>query len=146
MRILIVDDDELVLKSLSDVFSMNGYPNESFTNPADAIQAIRNSPFDVVITDCRMPDMDCFDIIQNVRKIQKETRVIVITGYNHYYSCETALERGAYGFFRKPLDIEELLRTIEDIRLQKDHPRPCASTHPVNHELSRVADSGKEIE
>lgn len=133
MRIMIVDDDELVLKSLSEVFEMNGYPNVSFTDPADALQAVKYEPFDVVITDCRMPNMDCYDILRQVKKMRGETSVIIITGYNHDYSDEKARAKGAYRFFRKPLDIEQLLETIEEIEDRQIHEQPGAPEMVRDH-------------
>ena len=69
-------------------------------------------PTDVIVLDLRMPGMDGFEVLRNVKKSNPQVQVIILTGHGGDAEEQTAYRMGAYNFLRKPMDIEELLSSI----------------------------------
>ncbi len=112
-RILIVDDDPLLLDTLREILTAGGYDALAETNSMAALAQIVDLRPDVIITDVKMPGLDGFALLREVRERQPEVPVILLTGEG---SVEMALravrEEGAYHFFEKPVDNERLLAVV----------------------------------
>ncbi len=119
MRILLIDDDEQVLNSLSGALRLNGFPNRAFSSANDAIEFLKDEVFDVVITDCKMPDTDCYEVVKTIKDIDPSVAVFMMTGYIDEFTQEKTETSGADGFFKKPLDIQKLLHRIESIAFHR---------------------------
>lgn len=115
MKIFLIDDEEDCLVSLESAIEPAGYEVVSFPNPVDAVATFKEFPADIVITDMKMPLMTGIQVLQEIRKAKADARVIIITGYGDVDTAIAALNNGAYAFFGKPLDIGELLDTLEKI-------------------------------
>ena len=77
----------------------------------EALQAVEQ-PTDVIVLDLRMPGMDGFEVLRNVKKSNPQVQVIILTGHGGDAEEQTAYRMGAYNFLRKPMDIDELLSSI----------------------------------
>ncbi|MDD3685052.1 MAG: response regulator, partial [Desulfovibrio desulfuricans] len=73
---------------------------------------ILDQPTDVIVLDLRMPGMDGFEVLRNVKKSNPQVQVIILTGHGGDAEEQTAYRMGAYNFLRKPMDIDELLNSI----------------------------------
>ena len=115
MRLLIVDDDEISLASLSDIATMLGHEPVVCADAASALDRCREEFFPTIITDIRMPGMDGLELLQRLKDTPRtaDTDVIMITGHGDVEVAITALRHGAYDFLRKPLDVRELAAAIE---------------------------------
>ena len=109
-RILIVDDDELVIESFEHVFQEfgTGFSVEKTTNSKEALKLIENNIYDLIITDLVMPDVDGFQVLQRAKEIQPDTEVIFITAYSSYNSAVDAMYFGASDYISKPINTSEL--------------------------------------
>jgi signal transduction histidine kinase len=109
-RILIVDDDELVLESFEHVFQEfgKGFSIEKTTNSKKAIQLIESNPYDIIITDLVMPGIDGIQVLQRAKEVQPDTEVILITAYSSYNSAVDAMYFGASDYISKPINTSEL--------------------------------------
>lgn len=117
--ILIVDDD----KSLLDIFKTRllseGYRCESAANVKSAIELINKIPFDVMITDIKMPGLTGFELTEKAKKIRPDMAVIIMTAYIEEFSYDNAIEAGASDFIKKPFTVKELIVRIHHVILQE---------------------------
>lgn len=119
-RVLLIDDDSECLNVISKALTLFGYPNEKFSDPRAAIVAFRSEKFDVVITDYKMPEMNGFEVLEEVKRHAPSTHVIILTGYADKSNAISALNSGAYAFFAKPLNLKSLIGKISEIEKEQD--------------------------
>jgi len=117
--VLIIDDDEITLSLLESVLSGAGFHVQTMTDSENALKAIEKMRPDVVLSDLMMPKIDGFELCQSVRdnKALKDTRFIVVSAKAYASDEARALELGANGFIRKPINADtfaEKLRAIID--------------------------------
>lgn len=114
-RILVVDDEPLVVKSLEGLLSLEGdYEIMGFTSCRAALEAIRTRPCDVAISDYLMPEMDGVAFLREVRRLYVEVPLIILTGYADKDSAVRAInEIGLYHYLEKPWDNDDLLQIID---------------------------------
>lgn len=113
-RILIVDDDERIRTVLSLILREHGYIVETAKDGKEAIAKSNARFFSLVVIDVRLPDIEGIKLLSMLRETFPKTRKIVITGYPTLRNAIESLNRGADAYLLKPLDIEELLRTISE--------------------------------
>jgi DNA-binding NtrC family response regulator len=121
-RILLVDDDPLVLSGFIEVLSRDAYDVTAVASGQEAIEILRVQEFDVVLTDMVMPRVSGLDILRAALTQQPDSIVIVITGYASVRSAVDALRQGAYDYVVKPCDDEELLYRVK-MGLERSHLR-----------------------
>jgi DNA-binding NtrC family response regulator len=114
-RVLVVDDDALVVKSLEALLSLEGgYEILGFTSCRAALDAIRTRPCDVAISDFLMPEMDGVAFLKEVRRLYVEVPLIILTGYADKDSAIRAInEIGLYHYLEKPWQNDDLLQVID---------------------------------
>jgi len=110
--ILFVDDEEVIRKSFTRELRAEHFTITAVTSGREAIRALEDGRYDVVITDLMMPDIDGFDVLKAVKKQAPQTSVIILTGYGDMRSAIDALRLGADDFTLKPCEIEELVFRI----------------------------------
>jgi two-component system OmpR family response regulator len=110
-RIVIVEDDDDTRAFLEDLFATDGFLVRVAADPEGAYAAIRDFDPALVVLDVMLPRESGFEIYRNVRKIRGELPAIFITAKPTDLPRLTAEELGAQGFFRKPFDADELLRS-----------------------------------
>lgn len=107
--ILLVDDHETILTSLGWELGKNNFAVTTATNGQEAIDALQERHYDLVITDLVMPQVDGIEVLQEAKELYPDTGVIILTGYDDAASAVKALKLGADDFLLKPCDIDELL-------------------------------------
>ncbi len=112
-NILIVDDEEVVIKSCERILKPEGYSVRGTTSARDAMEILKNGGTDVVITDLKMPDVDGLELIHWIRDNTPQTAVVVITGYPSQESIKDALEHGIVDYLPKPFSPELLIDVAE---------------------------------
>jgi len=113
--ILIVDDEQSIIDSISMILTNEGYEVESCLNGACAIQKAGNTDFDLILLDIKMPKMDGMEVLERVMQINKNSVVIMISGHGTIETAVEAIRKGAYNFLQKPLpDLYELKLTIKN--------------------------------
>ena len=115
LNILYVDDDKAVLDSYKLLLEMNSFRVTPFSDPDEAIKAIRDAPenFDLIFTDYHMPGMSGLDLARQVRTIRANLPVAVTSGFIDQALLAAADEAGVRALIPKPTPIGELLLTIQ---------------------------------
>ena len=109
-RILVVDDDERVLLVVHDALMRLGCEFEIATarNGREALEKVREAPFDLIITDLRMPDVDGIALTEAIREIDLEVAVIWMTAYGCHTTRAEAARLAVYRCLDKPVEIGEI--------------------------------------
>ncbi|MGE5314892.1 MAG: response regulator [Acidobacteriota bacterium] len=114
-KILIIDDDELVLNALSNVLHHAGHELFITADGPRSIELYKEHRPDVVILDLGLPTTSGMDVLGEVRKINAGAKVIMISGYTAPAVVTEAKEKGAYAFLEKPFEIKTLINLITSI-------------------------------
>jgi DNA-binding NtrC family response regulator len=117
-RILIIDDQETIRKSLKLALEREGYLVDTAENGRQAIRKSKRRLYNLALVDLRLPDMDGIELLTNMRETVPKMVKIIITGYPSLENAIEAVNRGADGYIVKPYAMENLLRKIKE-RLQK---------------------------
>lgn len=114
-RVLVVDDDALVLSALRRVLDTLEVDVETCTDPLSAVEKLGSEPYDLVISDERMPKMSGLDVLGRVRRDSPRTPTILLTAYGSAEAQERAYERcGVFRLMTKPWDNRDLVTTVRE--------------------------------
>src|SRR6266850_240270 len=140
-RILVVDDEVQVVHIFQDLLTQQGYEVEACDNGDDAILKVTTGKFDLVLTDINLPGVDGLEVIRAAKAADRDTCVILITGYASTTTAIDALRQGAYDYITKPFDLWETAKAIErglESRfLVIENRRLVTNLEEANHELQR---------
>lgn len=116
-RILIIDDDPKILKSLSNIIKKSNKNYKIFTasNGFEAGQSISRIKPDLVILDLMLPGIDGFEVCKLIRQYEKKIKIIAITGFDTKENRSKIIAAGANFYYKKPLNNQKLLKTINNI-------------------------------
>lgn len=129
-RILIVDDERNIVLLLRQLFTECGYETCEAFNGLAGLKVFQSQFFDLVITDLRMPEMDGMSFLREVKLLEPEMPVIVLTAYDSPETAAEAKESGAYVYLTKPFQVEDLLSIVEaklGARKSKTGPIPFSA-------------------
>jgi sodium-dependent dicarboxylate transporter 2/3/5 len=116
-KILLVDDEDTFRKSLALRLRLRGYDTLDVSNGPDALTAVRNDAhIDVLIVDCRMPEMDGARTLHAVKQVRPCLSVIVLSGMGATGLSGEFADGGAFAVLEKPADLETLIEAIEAAR------------------------------
>jgi DNA-binding response OmpR family regulator len=123
-RILVVDDDEDIRKTVSVILKDEGYIVDLAATGNEAIQKTEETTYNVALLDIKLPDMEGVDLLNLLKETVPKIRKIMVTGYPSMQNAITALNKKADAYLIKPVDIEKLLATVkEQLRLQDDEKK-----------------------
>jgi len=119
MKVVLVDDDEVVLKSLGEFLTLCGHNVWTCASGATALLCMEEELPDVVINDIRMPEMNGLKLLEIVTARFTGVPVILITAHGDQDTAAAALKQGAYDYIRKPYDLDEVVAVLERIEERK---------------------------
>jgi len=120
MSILIVDDDVSMSRTMALVLKRKGYNVTVADSGPDAIRKVRETPFDMIFMDIKMPEMNGVEAFEEIQKVRPDAVVMMMTAFAVEDLVEKALKEGAYGIIYKPLDIDKILEGIEVVKKKKE--------------------------
>jgi two-component system response regulator AtoC len=127
IRIAVIDDEPLVLRNLQRKISKSGFHVETFLEARKAFDRMEIIPFDIVLTDIRMPGMDGMEVLDKIKANFPKTEVIMITGYASIENAVEAVKRGAFYYIEKPFTPDEAMlivnRAVDKSRLVHENKR-----------------------
>src|SRR5690348_9923678 len=119
-NLLIVDDEANTLASLSRAFRLAGYEATVCDSAARALEMVKSQTFDLILSDVVMPGKDGLSLLEDFKKMELTTPVVMISGQAHIDMAVRATRLGAVDFLEKPLSTEKLLLTVENaLRLKR---------------------------
>ncbi|MBK8627240.1 MAG: sigma-54-dependent Fis family transcriptional regulator [Saprospiraceae bacterium] len=113
-KILIVDDDKSIRKTLRDILEFEKYEIDEAADGLECIVKIKQSSFDIIIMDVKMPRMDGMEAIEKIQNISPDTPVVMISGHGNIDTAVEAVKKGAFDFIQKPPDLNRLLITLRN--------------------------------
>lgn len=119
-RILVVDDEDIIRESLSFILKKEGYYVQEAENGRVAYDKILEESFDLVITDLEMPEMKGLELLQEIKKLNIQTSIIIITAFGSLDTAISALRNGASDYILKPVEFDELLIKVKRLFEVKD--------------------------
>jgi two-component system, NtrC family, response regulator AtoC len=111
--VLIVEDDEVMQMTLSDVLKKREYETFSVSSGNGALSVIKKNIIDLVLLDMRLPDVDGLEVLKKIKEFDTEILVIMMTAYSDVKTAVSAMKSGAYHYINKPFELEELKLLIE---------------------------------
>ncbi len=113
-KILIVDDDKSIRKTLRDILEFEKYEIDEATDGLDCMVKIKQNKFDVIILDVKMPRMDGMEAIEKIQNLCPDLPVIMISGHGNIDTAVEAVKKGAFDYIQKPPDLNRLLITLRN--------------------------------
>lgn len=117
MKILITDDERSIRRALREILEFEGYQIEEAENGMDALKLLRNQTFDLVFCDIKMPQLDGLELLSKIKEEGIKSLIIMISGHGTVETAVQAIKNGAFDFIEKPLDLNRILVTIRNAKL-----------------------------
>ncbi|MBI4832604.1 MAG: response regulator [Candidatus Lindowbacteria bacterium] len=121
-NILIADDNEDARQLFCDIIKLLGFTPKAVSSGVAALQQLKVTPFDMVILDMRMPDLNGLDTFKAIRQFDSSVPVVLTTGFGLDKGVQEALSMGALLCIEKPFNVARTMKTIRDI-IEKETPR-----------------------
>ncbi|GIK60710.1 MAG: sigma-54-dependent Fis family transcriptional regulator [Ignavibacteriota bacterium] len=119
-KILVVDDEDIIRESLSYILTKEKYEVTEAANGKVAFDMLKETSFDLVITDLEMPEMKGIELLDEIKKMNLQTSTIVITAYGSMETAIAALRGGASDYILKPVEFDELLIKVKKLFEMRD--------------------------
>ena len=151
-NILIIDDEPDVLELLDEALSLEGFQTRTASSGMEGMKIFKSHPFDLVITDIRMPQMDGMEVLKQIKQLDESVEVIMLTGFATLENAIMALrDEGAFDYLTKPLeDIDRLLipvtQALERRRLRIENKNLIKKLGTANAGLTREIEERKRTE
>ena len=113
LRLLFVDDEEELVSAVVERLELRAINAVGATSGDEALQRLREDDFDVLIIDVKMPGIDGLDVLRTVGRRHPGVKVVLMTGHGSSRDSETGRRLGAVAYLQKPVDLDELLATVE---------------------------------
>ncbi|MGQ7869618.1 sigma-54-dependent transcriptional regulator [Sunxiuqinia sp. sy24] len=128
-KILIIDDDTFICEILKKQLTSHGYKVDTAFSGKSGMEAVRSTPFDLVLCDFRLPDTDGLELLQRIKAISQSTIVIIITAYADVRQAVKLMKMGAEDYITKPLQHEEILALIKQKLSREITEKPRVKDH-----------------
>ncbi len=115
MKILVVDDDAIVVKSCKRILEAEGFEISAVSSADQALEAVKKYDFDLLLIDVKMPKHDGFFLMREIKKEVPEMPVIIMSGYPTPETIAQVLKSGATQFIPKPFRPDELIKTVHQV-------------------------------
>ncbi len=120
-RIILVDDDESIRKTMKTILEDEGYIVDLATTGNEAIEMTQEQNYNIALLDIRLPDMEGVELLKLMKDNVPRTRKIMVTGYPSMQNAITALNKKADAYLVKPVNVEKLLELVkEQLQLQEE--------------------------
>jgi response regulator RpfG family c-di-GMP phosphodiesterase len=112
-RILVVDDEKVIREILSDFLTMEGYVVRAVEDGAAALAELRLRPYDLVISDLKMPNMGGLELLEHIADQNLDVLTVIMTGFGTVETAIEAMKKGAYDYILKPFKVEEVVHVVQ---------------------------------
>ena len=115
IKVLVVDDDPQVCKTVGMILKDHGYHVQSYSQPRQALQAVRKNPFDIALVDIKMPDLNGLELVEKIRAEDPRIAPIIMTAYPDVQTAAETMRLGCRDYITKPFREDQLLKSVERI-------------------------------
>jgi DNA-binding response OmpR family regulator len=122
-HILVIDDEPNLRRSLTLILQRAGYDVTSASNAEEARKAIKESDFDLIFLDLKMPDINGLDLLPEIRDDHPDTPVLILTAHATLESAIEAVRKGARDYLLKPIDPEQIIDRVSNLMDEQKHPK-----------------------
>jgi DNA-binding NtrC family response regulator len=112
VRVLIVDDEAELVSALEERLALRGFEARGVTSGAEALAAVENGSYDVVLLDVKMPGLGGLELTRRIKERRPDLEVVLLTGHTSASSAEEGRRAGAFEYLMKPVKIDELVRIL----------------------------------
>jgi response regulator RpfG family c-di-GMP phosphodiesterase len=112
-RVLVVDDEKVIREILSEFLTMEGYVVRSVEDGADALTELRLRPYDMVISDLKMPKVGGLQLLEKISEEHLDVLTVIMTGFGTVETAIEAMKKGAYDYILKPFKVEEVVHVVQ---------------------------------
>lgn len=113
IKVLVVDDDPAICKTVGLLLEDNGYNPRTYTDPGAALEAADKESFQIALVDLRMPAMDGVEVVEKLKEVDERMSVIVMTAYPDLDSATETMRHGSCDYITKPFKQEELVKAVD---------------------------------
>jgi len=119
MKILLVDDEKTFIDNIASLLARRNYQAKAVYSGQEAVDAMKSEESDVVVLDLKMPGMDGMTTMKEIRKLNKTSEFLMLTGHGSIDTALEAVKLGAHDYLAKPCEIDELMEKIEEIAIKR---------------------------
>ena len=112
-KILVIDDDDSSRESIEMYFSEEGHDVVTASTGSQGVRQFLDNSADAVILDIRLPDMEGFDVLDNLRSLNENVKVIMITAFHDEKTIRRAMEKGSFAYIKKPINLDDLDTAVQ---------------------------------
>jgi len=133
LKVIVIDDEPTILRTIAEFLRDQGHEVQAFGEGASALAHVEREPVDIVVSDIKMPGIDGFQVLEQVKLLSPQTEIILVTGHGDIDGAVRALRSGAFDFFTKPIDLRDLMFSLErtsrfhSLRREKDRYKESLS-------------------
>lgn len=145
-RVLVIDDEPVVIKSCDRVLTNEGIDVEGVTSGRDGLDRAESNQFDVILLDLKMPDMNGMEVLRRIKQAKPEVTVIIITGFPSVDTAIEAFRLGVIDYVPKPFTPDELVETVNralDLRKPVKEVKPTPAHEVMERMLGSLEECGK---
>ncbi len=151
-RILVVDDEKVIREILADFLALEGFQVTTAADGTDAINKLKLAPFNMVISDLKMPNMGGLELLEYIQENHDNLLTVIMTGFGTVETAIKAMKKGAYDYILKPFKVEEVVhivhRGMEKQRLISENVRlkELLDLHRLSEELQSTLSISEVID
>ena len=149
MKILVIDDQNAILESLSMFFSEKGYETLTAEYGKEGLEKVKSEQPDIVISDIRLPDINGIEVLKTIRSINDQIFVIMITAFHDMETTIEAMKYGAYDYIHKPINIDELdvsVNKVAEALTLKNNLSIYLNDQKIQYKLDTIIGKTKAIQ
>jgi len=147
--LLVVDDEEKIIETLTDVLEDEGYLVKTASDGKEAIRIVETNAIDVVLLDLWLPEMGGMDVLDRIKEIDSSIQIIIISGHGSIDSAVRATKKGAFDFLEKPLSSDRVLTVVrnalevkrlydENVKLRSSFVKPSPLVRGVSRQFREI--------
>jgi DNA-binding NtrC family response regulator len=121
LRVLLIDDEEELVATMQELLELRGITAEAVTTGSQGLERVQQSSFDVVVVDLKMPGLGGAEVVELIRQVRPQVKVLLITGHGSGHGELDELANRGYKILLKPFRIERLITMICEVA---DEDRP----------------------
>jgi two-component system response regulator HydG len=129
IQVLVIDNDRAHAEAMADSLRSVGFSCTVATGGREALAQLEHGTYEIVITDLKMPDVGGLEVLAKCKELQPDAEVILVTGHGTIESAVEAMQRGAFNYLLKPLDLKQLRAVVENASRSQYLRRANAELH-----------------